>query len=116
MSRRKSRRKGILDIDQESNPLSGVANLFDVAMVFAIALLIALVMSYHMPDLLDPNSSMTVVQNPGEPGMKIIIKDGQTIEVMNMTQNIAGGAGEELGTAYKLPDGKVIYVPTNSTE
>jgi len=33
-----------------------------------------------------------------------------------MTKNIAGGAGEELGTAYKLPDGKVIYVPTNSTE
>ena len=35
---------------------------------------------------------------------------------MNMTKNIAGGAGEELGTAYKLPDGQVIYVPINSTE
>ncbi|MCD4797376.1 MAG: DUF2149 domain-containing protein, partial [Methanosarcinales archaeon] len=39
------RRKGLLDQESESNPLSGVANLFDVAMVFAVALLIALVMS-----------------------------------------------------------------------
>jgi len=33
-----------------------------------------------------------------------------------MTENIAGGAGEELGTAYKLANGKVIYVPANGTE
>lgn len=110
------RRKGLLDQESEHNPLSGVANLFDVAMVFAVALLIALVMSYHLPEMLDPAASLTVVKNPGQPGMKIIVKDGLTIEVMNMTENIAGGAGEELGTAYKLADGKVIYVPTNGTE
>ncbi|MCD4841630.1 MAG: DUF2149 domain-containing protein [Methanosarcinales archaeon] len=110
------RRKGLLDQESESNPLSGVANLFDVAMVFAVALLIALVMSYHLPEMLDPDASFTVVKNPGEPGMKIIVKDGVTIEVMNMTENIAGGAGEELGTAYKLANGKVIYVPANGTE
>lgn len=109
------RRKGLLE-ESEHNPLSGVANLFDVAMVFAVALLIALVMSYHLPEMLDPDASMTVVKNPGEPGMKIIVKDGVTIEVMNMTENIAGGAGEELGTAYKLANGKVIYVPANGTE
>ncbi|MCD4816076.1 MAG: DUF2149 domain-containing protein, partial [Methanosarcinales archaeon] len=42
-------RKGLLADETESNPLTGVANLFDVAMVFAVALLIALVMSYHLP-------------------------------------------------------------------
>jgi hypothetical protein len=111
---RKNRRKRLLE-EPEHNPLSGVANLFDVAMVFAVALLIALVMSYHLPEMLDPTGSVTVVKNPGQPGMKIIVKDGQTIEVMNMTENIAGGAGEELGTAYRLADGKVIYVPANNT-
>ena len=109
------RKKGLLE-EPEHNPLNGVANLFDVAMVFAVALLIALVMSYHLPEMLDPDASMTVVKNPGEPGMKIIVKDGVTIEVMNMTENISGGAGEELGTAYKLANGKVIYVPANGTE
>ena len=116
-SRRLSRRrKGLLEHESESNPLGGVANLFDVAMVFAVALLIALVMSYHLPEMLDPDASLTVVKNPGQPGMKIIVKDGVSIEVMNMTENIAGGAGEELGTAYKLADGKVIYVPANGTD
>jgi hypothetical protein len=112
--RRKNRRKGLLE-EPEHNPLSGVANLFDVAMVFAVALLIALVMSYHLPEMLDPTGNVTVVKNPGQPGMKIIVKDGQTIEVMNMTENISGGAGEELGTAYRLADGKVIYVPAHNT-
>jgi len=114
--RSNNRRKGLLNEESESNPLSGVANLFDVAMVFAVALLIALVMSYHLPEMLDPDASMTMVKNPGQPDMKIIVKDGPTIEIMNMTENIAGGAGEELGTAYKLADGKVIYVPANNTE
>ena len=114
-NRRKKRQKGLLN-EPEHNPLSGVANLFDVAMVFAVALLIALVMSYHLPEMLDPTASVTVVKNPGTPGMKIIVKDGQTIEVMNMTEQIAGGSGEELGTAYRLADGKVIYVPTNKSE
>ncbi|HJH32702.1 MAG TPA: DUF2149 domain-containing protein [Methanosarcinaceae archaeon] len=109
------RRKGLLE-KTEHNPLNGVANLFDVAMVFAVALLIALVMSYHIPEMLDPDASLTVVKNPGQPGMKIIIKDGTTIEVLNMTDKIAGGSGEELGTAYKLANGKVVYVPADDTD
>lgn len=47
--------------------------------------------------------------------MKIIIKEeGQPIEVLNMTDNIGGGTGEALGTAYRLADGRVIYVPEDS--
>ncbi|WP_369694338.1 DUF2149 domain-containing protein [Methanosarcina sp. KYL-1] len=46
--------------------------------------------------------------------MKIIIKEkGQPIEVLNMTNNIGGETGEALGTAYRLADGRVIYVPEN---
>ena len=41
----------ILDEEQE-DPLGGVANLFDAAMVFAVALLAALVLSYNVPELL----------------------------------------------------------------
>jgi len=115
-SRRRSRRKGLLDQESEHNPLSGVANLFDVAMVFAVALLIALVMSYHLPEMLDSDATLTIVKNPGQPGMKIIIKDGTTIEVMNMTDKIAGGSGEELGTAYRLANGKVVYVPVDTKD
>jgi hypothetical protein len=43
----------------------GVANLFDTAMVFAVDLLLAVVVSYNVPERLLPERNMTVVKNPG---------------------------------------------------
>ncbi|AAM07766.1 TPA: DUF2149 domain-containing protein [Methanosarcina acetivorans] len=112
---RRYRRTGLREDPEDLNPLTGVANLFDVAMVFSVALLVALVMSYHLPELLSSNEDITIVKNPGAEDMKIIIKEeGQPIEVLNMTDNIGGGTGEALGTAYRLADGRVIYVPEDS--
>ncbi|WP_407356741.1 DUF2149 domain-containing protein [Methanolobus sp. WCC5] len=105
-------RRRLIDNEDEQNPLTGVANLFDIAMVFSVALLVALVMSYQLPELLSPTDDMTIIKNPGQPDMKIIIKEeGRPIEVLNMTDQIGGGTGEALGTAYKLADGRVVYVP-----
>lgn len=112
MKGRRHRRTGLINNEDEQNPLTGVANLFDIAMVFSVALLVALVMSYQMPELLSPTEDITIVKNPGQEDMKIIIKEeGQPIEVLNMTDQIGGGQGEALGTAYKLADGRVVYVP-----
>lgn len=99
----------------EEDPLTSVANLFDVAMVFAVALLVALVLSYNIPELLDPDASVTIVKNPGELDMQVIIKDHEMIKVLNATEKIAGGQGTKLGTAYRLDTGEVIYIPENTT-
>ncbi len=109
------RRRIILD-DEDEDPLSGVANLFDVAMVFAVALLVALVASYNVPELLDGESDLTVVKNPGQPNMQIIIKEGKTLKVLNMTEELAGGQGSRMGTAYRLENGEIIYVPDDGSE
>ncbi|WMW25013.1 DUF2149 domain-containing protein [Methanolobus sediminis] len=110
--RRRYRRTGLINNEDEQNPLTGVANLFDIAMVFSVALLVALVMSYQMPELLNPTEDITLVKNPGQKDMQIIIKEeGKPLEVLNMTDQIGGGTGEALGTAYKLADGRVVYVP-----
>ncbi len=108
---RKVRQRIILD--DEEDPLGGVANLFDAAMVFAVALLVALVVSYNVPELLDADASVTIVKNPGDPNMQVIIKDKETIKVMNMTEQIMGGQGSKIGTAYRLETGEVIYMPEN---
>ena len=110
----RSTRKRIIMGDEE-DPLGGVANLFDAAMVFAVALLVALVVSYNVPELLDADASVTIVKNPGDPNMQIIIKDKETIKVMNMTEQIMGGQGNKIGTAYRLETGEVIYMPENTT-
>ncbi len=106
---RSGRRRLILD--EEEDPLGGVANLFDAAMVFAVALLIALVISASVPELLNPTADITIVKNPGEENMQVIIKKGQEIKVMNITEELAAGQGIKLGTAYRLATGEVIYVP-----
>jgi len=109
------KRYSMLSIDEDEDPIAGVANLFDVAMVFAVALLTALVLSYNIPELLDPDSSVTVVKNPGDPNMQIIIKDKNKIEILNMTDKLAGGQGTKMGSAYRLENGMVVYVPENIT-
>ncbi len=112
---RRYRRTGLLMDEDEQSPMANVANVFDVAMVFSVALLVALVMSYHLPELLSSSEDFTIVKNPGAQDMKMIIKEeGKPIEVMNMTDSIGGGTGEALGTAYRLADGRVIYVPEDA--
>ncbi len=108
-------RRRRLILDDEEDPLSGVANLFDAAMVFAVALLVALVMSASVPELLNPKANLTVVKNPGQDNMQVIIKKGQEIKVLNMTEEVASGQGRRLGTAYRLATGEVIYVPDNES-
>ena len=107
-------RTGMLD-ESEEDPMNGVANLFDAAMVFAIALLLALVISYNLPELLTPEASVTIVKNPGDPNMQIIIKDTDQIQILNMTDQLAGGQGTKMGTAYRLESGMVVYVPEEAT-
>lgn len=104
------RRRRFLE-EEDEDPLSGVANLFDVAMVFAVALLVALVLSYHIPEMLDDTSTVTLVKNPGTPQMQVIVKEGEKITVMNMTDQVGGGQGTRMGTAYRLSSGEIIYVP-----
>ncbi len=36
-----------------------------------------LVTSYQLPELLSPTEDITIVKNPGQENMKIIVKEGQ---------------------------------------
>ena len=93
------------------DPISGVANLFDVSVVFIVAMMFALFMAYNMLDFLDPNSEMTITKENAQGEMEIITKKGKEVKVQKVTDKSMSGQGTRLGTAYQLEDGRTIYVP-----
>src|SRR5690606_12405860 len=98
--------------DTEQDPLAGIANLFDVSVVFIVGLMISLFSVYRMGDLVNPDTEVTMVMTNAQGEQEIITKRGTEIEAYRVTaDSLAGGDGERLGIAYRLPDGQVIYVP-----
>ena len=71
-------RRRLLGSDVDDDPMSVVSNLFDVAMVFAVALMVALVSRYNMTEMLS-TEDFTMVKNPGKENMEIIPKEGEKI-------------------------------------
>lgn len=104
--------RNILKKGDGDDPLSVVSNLFDVAMVFAVALMVALVSRYNMTEMFS-QEDFTVVKNPGKENMEIITKEGEKIQryTPSEDQSQHGSKGKRIGTAYELENGEIIYVP-----
>ena len=75
---RQRRRNRLAHDGEDDDPMSVVSNLFDVAMVFALALMVALVSRYNMTEMFSKDN-FTMVKNPGKENMEIITKDGEKI-------------------------------------
>jgi hypothetical protein len=95
----------------DDDPLSFVTTLFDVSVVFIVGLMITLFSVYGMGDLIDPESQVTMVKTNAQGEQEIIVKDGTEITAYRVSDVTATGNGERLGTAYRLADGQIIYVP-----
>lgn len=96
---------------QDNDPLGGVANLFDLGLVFMVGLLLALFGAYHLEDLLKEDSEVTITKQSPNGAMEIIVKKGTQVDAMKVTEEQARGKGQRLGIAYQLADGSFIYVP-----
>ena len=97
------------------DPLAGLANLFDVSVAFIVALLIALFALFSSGAMLDKNSSVTMVKTSSDGSTEIITKEGAEIKVQKVTDKSLSGQGTRLGTAYRLANGQVVYVPEDET-
>ena len=95
----------------DEDPLAGVANIFDISVVFIVGLMITLFSVYRLGDLVDPNSEVTLVKTNAQGLREIIVKRGTEITAYELTGETLGGEGERLGTAYRLANGQIIYVP-----
>jgi hypothetical protein len=95
----------------DNDPMSGVANLFDLGLVFIVGLLLALFGSFHLEELLQQDSKLTITKQSASGEMEIIVKEGKKIEAMKVSPEQAKGRGQRLGTAYRLENGSMVYVP-----
>ena len=93
------------------DPMTGVVNLFDTAVVFIAALLLALMTVFDAREIFSKDSRMTIVKENDRNELTIIRKQGRKIQAVKMTREEAAGRGTRLGTAYRLEDGSMIYVP-----
>lgn len=106
-------KRRLLNKVDDNDPMSVVSNLFDVAMVFAVALMVALVSRYNMTEMFSKDD-FTMVKNPGKEDMEIITKDGDKINRYTPSENQdtkSGKRGKKVGIAYELENGEIIYVP-----
>lgn len=95
---------------EDDDPAAGLLNLFDIWLVFAVTLLLA-ALTYSQLPRPAASETITTINNPGEPDMKIVSQQGKEVETLKMTNYQLTGEGERLGTAYRLKSGKVVYVP-----
>lgn len=106
-------KRNLLRREEDSDPMSVVSNLFDVAMVFAVALMVALVTRYNMTEMFS-QEDFTMVKNPGKENMEIITKEGEKINRYTPSEDQdaqSGTRGKRVGIAYELDNGEIIYVP-----
>jgi hypothetical protein len=108
----KNRRINKFSSKEESDPLSVIVNLFDVAMVFAVALMVSMVMHLNMSEIFS-QEDFTIVKNPGKENMEIITKEGTKINKYTPSENqsTTDKKGRKVGIAYELENGEIIYVP-----
>ena len=107
-------RRRIGTADRNGDPLDGIVNLFDVALVLAVGFLVAALSAAGLSGLLT-NQNITIVTNPGTPQMQVIVKEGAQIEKLDMANGAqVRGLGTLVGSFYKLADGTVVYVPAGA--
>ena len=84
-------------VDRLGDPLDGLINLFDLALVLAVGLLLAALSSAGVVGLVSgPSGAGTPI--PGEPGGS------------SQTQ----GQGQEVGKVYRLQDGTYVFAPSGT--
>ncbi|KCZ84197.1 hypothetical protein HAD_00920 [Hyphomonas adhaerens MHS-3] len=94
--------------EDEDDPILSVVNLVDLFVVIIGILMILLVQNPLNPFR---NENVIVIENPGEADMRMTIKQGEELTRYESSGEIGEGEGVKAGIAYRLPDGRMIYVP-----
>jgi hypothetical protein len=99
----------LLHEPETEDPILSVVNLIDIFLVIIAALLVTVAQN----PLLNPftKKDVTVITDAGKPSMEMIVKKGEKIEKYTASGAIGEGEGAKAGTAYRMKDGSIVYVP-----
>lgn len=87
----------------DDDPLSGVANFFDLGVVFALGFMLALI-GYSQLEQRD-------VQERPEQGEQTPEQQQKKLDRYRVSTSKGQGKGQRLGVAWRLESGEVVYVP-----
>lgn len=93
---------------EADDPILSLVNLIDVFLVIIAALLLAVA---NTPLNSFSQDKLTIIRNPGQENMEILIKDGRKIERYKGHGEKGEGQGIKAGSAYRMPDGSLVYMP-----
>lgn len=95
----------------DDDPLSLLANLFDLAIVLAVAFLLTGLGALNLAELTDPETDWTLIRRTPSGQTEVLTREGNNLQLQTLSPRKAGGQGMRLGVAYELDNGEVIYVP-----
>jgi hypothetical protein len=99
----------LLHEPENDDPLLSVVNLIDIFLVIIAALLITVAQNPMLNAF--SKQDVTVITDPGQPSMEMVVKQGEKIERFKASGAIGAGDGEKAGVAYRMKDGSIVYVP-----
>ncbi len=100
--------------ENETDPLSGVANLLDIMLVFACGLMVALVLSWNLQSIIFTKMSLQQKQMLLQSIQKIInVEQGKELKEIPQIEKGGGSGYQEMGTVYRdAKTGKLIMIET----
>ncbi len=72
--------------------------------------MVSLISALNLLEMFNPDSKVTITTER-EDGLEITVREGKKTTVRRLTKQVGSGDGIRLGTAYRLEDGTVVYVP-----
>ena len=95
--------------DRAGDPLDGLVNLFDIGIVLAVGFLLAALSSLHLTTAITKNG----LARP--PKDQVTITKNQTVAPVPTETSRVIGRGTQVGTVYRLSDGRLVYVVGTGT-
>lgn len=99
------------DRENDHDPLAGMVNLFDVWIVVVVGLILALVGAKTSLEAV----SAAAAEESAASAPDIMEATFQKLPRFRKSNAVLSGQGERLGTAYRLANGEVVYVPFHAS-